>query len=83
MPVSVQTGISDGRLTEVSGDRLEPGLAVITDQRSAGGGIGQVGLVPAQGLNLRLSFAAQDLCRDLAGLAEHQDFHATPSRVCA
>ncbi len=35
--VSVQTGISDGRLTEVSGDSLEPGMAVITDQRSAGG----------------------------------------------
>ena len=36
-PLSVQTGISDGRLTEVSGDSLEPGMAVITDQRSAGG----------------------------------------------
>jgi HlyD family secretion protein len=33
--VSVQTGISDGRLTEVSGDSLTPGMAVITDQRSA------------------------------------------------
>ena len=35
--VSVTTGISDGRLTEVSGDELSPGMAVITDQRSAGG----------------------------------------------
>ena len=35
--VSVQTGISDGRLTEVSGDPLTPGMAVITDQRSTGG----------------------------------------------
>ena len=32
----VQTGISDGRLTEVSGDGLAAGMAVITDQRSAG-----------------------------------------------
>ena len=35
--VPVTTGISDGRLTEVSSDKLEPGMAVITDQRSAGG----------------------------------------------
>ena len=35
--VSVQTGISDGRLTEVSGESLTPGMAVITDQRAAGG----------------------------------------------
>jgi HlyD family secretion protein len=34
--MQVQTGISDGRMTEVSGDQLEPGMAVITDQRSAG-----------------------------------------------
>ena len=34
--VSVQTGISDGRMTEVSGEGLTPGMAVITDQRSAG-----------------------------------------------
>jgi HlyD family secretion protein len=34
--VQVQAGISDGRLTEVSGDRLTPGMAIITDQRSAG-----------------------------------------------
>lgn len=33
--VAVQTGISDGRNTEVSGDSLSPGMAVITDQRSA------------------------------------------------
>lgn len=35
--VSVLTGISDGRMTEVSGNDLAPGMAVITDQRSAGG----------------------------------------------
>ena len=35
--VTVQAGISDGRLTEVSGDQLTPGMAVITDQRSTGG----------------------------------------------
>lgn len=34
--MQVQAGISDGRLTEVSGDGLTPGMAVITDQRSAG-----------------------------------------------
>ncbi len=34
--VAVQTGISDGRMTEVSGNALSPGMAVITDQRSAG-----------------------------------------------
>jgi HlyD family secretion protein len=33
--VPVQTGISDGRMTEVSGENLTPGMAVITDQRSA------------------------------------------------
>lgn len=37
VPVPVTTGISDGRQTEVSGDQLRPGMAVITDQRSAGG----------------------------------------------
>lgn len=34
--VQVQTGISDGRMTEVSGAGLTQGMAVITDQRSAG-----------------------------------------------
>jgi HlyD family secretion protein len=34
--MQVQTGISDGRLTEVSGQGLAPGMAVITDQRSTG-----------------------------------------------
>lgn len=34
--LSVQTGISDGRQTEVSGDQLTSGMAVITDQRSKG-----------------------------------------------
>jgi HlyD family secretion protein len=33
--VNVQVGISDGRMTEVSGEAW-PGMAVITDQRSAG-----------------------------------------------
>lgn len=32
--VPVRVGISDGRLTEVSGEGLVPGMAVITDQRS-------------------------------------------------
>ncbi|RCX09482.1 efflux RND transporter periplasmic adaptor subunit [Extensimonas vulgaris] len=35
-PVRVQVGISDGRVTEVSGDGLQPGMAVIVDQRRAG-----------------------------------------------
>ena len=34
--IQVRSGISDGRMTEVSGEGLAPGLAVITDQRSAG-----------------------------------------------
>ena len=39
-PVSMQVtiGISDGRLTEVSGEGLEPGMPVITEQRSGGAG---------------------------------------------
>ncbi|MNE78793.1 hypothetical protein D3C80_1752290 [compost metagenome] len=32
--VKVTTGISDGRMTEVHGEALKPGMAVITDQRS-------------------------------------------------
>ncbi|HNT38032.1 MAG TPA: efflux RND transporter periplasmic adaptor subunit [Rubrivivax sp.] len=36
--VAVQTGISDGRQTEVSGPDLKEGMAVITDQRAAQGG---------------------------------------------
>ena len=32
--MQVQTGISDGRLTEVSGEGLTAGMAVITDQRN-------------------------------------------------
>lgn len=35
-PITVQVGISDGRHTEVSGEGLTPGMAVITDQRAAG-----------------------------------------------
>ena len=34
--LKVTTGISDGRNTEVSGEGVEAGLAVITDQRTAG-----------------------------------------------
>ena len=34
--VKVNTGISDGRMTEVRGEALQPGMAVITDQRSGG-----------------------------------------------
>jgi HlyD family secretion protein len=33
--IAVTTGLTDGRLTEVSSDQLQPGMAVITDQRSA------------------------------------------------
>lgn len=33
---SVKTGISDGRMTEVTGDSLQEGMAVITDQQSTG-----------------------------------------------
>ena len=32
--LNVTTGISDGRSTEVSGDGLEAGLALIVDQRA-------------------------------------------------
>ncbi|MCB2018581.1 MAG: efflux RND transporter periplasmic adaptor subunit, partial [Hydrogenophaga sp.] len=35
--MQVKTGISDGRMTEVSGEGLNEGLAVITEQRSASG----------------------------------------------
>lgn len=40
LPVVLQvtTGISDGRNTEVHGEELEPGMLVITDQRSGGAG---------------------------------------------
>jgi HlyD family secretion protein len=34
--VAIQPGISDGRMTEVSGEGLQEGAAVITDQRAAG-----------------------------------------------
>ena len=33
---AVKTGISDGRMTEISGDGVQEGMAVITDQRAAG-----------------------------------------------
>jgi len=32
--IAVTTGLTDGRVTEVTGDQLQPGMAVITDQRS-------------------------------------------------
>ncbi|MNR56162.1 hypothetical protein D3C85_1766900 [compost metagenome] len=32
--MKVITGISDGRMTEVRSEALQPGMAVITDQRS-------------------------------------------------
>lgn len=34
--VPIKTGISDGRMTEVSGESLQEGISVITDQRAAG-----------------------------------------------
>ena len=34
VPVSVRTGISDGRRTEVSGPELREGMAVIIDQKA-------------------------------------------------
>lgn len=34
--LKVRAGISDGRMTEVTGEGVEPGMAVITDQRSNG-----------------------------------------------
>ena len=34
--VFVKTGISDGRMTEVTGTELQEGMAVITDQQTAG-----------------------------------------------
>lgn len=37
VPLKVSTGISDGRMTEVSGEGVQEGLAVITDQRSGSG----------------------------------------------
>lgn len=35
-PVAVSAGISDGRMTEINAGELQPGMLVITDQRSAG-----------------------------------------------
>lgn len=34
--ISVKTGITDGRVTEVESDELQPGMQVITDQLAAG-----------------------------------------------
>jgi HlyD family secretion protein len=36
--VTVTSGISDGRMTEVESPDLAPGMLVITDQRAAGQG---------------------------------------------
>ncbi|HSW26798.1 MAG TPA: efflux RND transporter periplasmic adaptor subunit [Burkholderiaceae bacterium] len=36
MALTVMAGATDGRLTEVSGEQLEPSMAVIIDQRSGG-----------------------------------------------
>ncbi|MDP2742127.1 MAG: efflux RND transporter periplasmic adaptor subunit, partial [Hydrogenophaga sp.] len=36
VPMKVQTGISDGRMTEISGEGVSEGLLVITDQRTNG-----------------------------------------------
>jgi HlyD family secretion protein len=36
MAVPITPGISDGRMTEVTGEGLQEGMAVITDQRAAG-----------------------------------------------
>lgn len=35
--MTVRTGITDGRMTEVRSEQLQPGMKVIVDQRSAGG----------------------------------------------
>jgi HlyD family secretion protein len=35
VPVAVVAGASDGRMTEVSSEQLEPGMAVIVEQSSA------------------------------------------------
>lgn len=35
VPVAVTPGISDGRMTEITGGELQPGMLVITDQESA------------------------------------------------
>ena len=32
--IAVTAGLTDGRVTEVTSDQLQPGMAVITDQRS-------------------------------------------------
>lgn len=34
--VAIKTGISDGRMTEISGEGVQEGMSVITDQRAAG-----------------------------------------------
>lgn len=36
VPVAVLPGISDGRMTEIVGGELQPGMQVITDQKAAG-----------------------------------------------
>ena len=36
VPVAVTPGISDGRMTEITGGDLQAGMQVITDQKSGG-----------------------------------------------
>ena len=36
-PVAIQTGVSDGSMTEVTGGALQPGMQVITGQLASGG----------------------------------------------
>ncbi len=43
--VAVTPGVSDGRMTEITGGDLQPGMLVITDQRSAGSA-GSAGSAP-------------------------------------
>jgi HlyD family secretion protein len=35
--IAIKTGVSDGKMTEVTSADLQPGMEVITDQRSATG----------------------------------------------
>lgn len=41
VPVAVTTGISDGRMTEITGGDLQVGMLVITDQRSGTSSLGK------------------------------------------
>lgn len=35
--VAIQPGVSDGRMTEVTSNELQPGMLVVTDQRAVAG----------------------------------------------